>query len=140
MNTPAVKTAAGYIAGLLFGLGLAISGMTDPARGLGFLDIAGVWDPTLMFVLGAAVGTTFVGYRLVFARGTPLFSTKFQLPTKQELDAKLLGGAALFGVGWGLSGYCPGPAIASIGGLTLPLLALLAAMVLGWFIAQRIAR
>ena len=140
MSTPAVKTAAGYIAGLLFGLGLAISGMTDPARGLGFLDIAGAWDPTLMFVLGAAVGTTFVGYRLVFARGTPLFSAKFQLPTKQELDAKLLGGAALFGVGWGLSGYCPGPAIASMGGLTLPLLALLAAMVLGWFIAQRIAR
>ncbi len=140
MSTPAVKTAVGYIAGLLFGLGLAISGMTDPARVLGFLDIAGAWDPTLMFVLGAAVGTTFVGYRLVFARGTPLFSAKFQLPTKQELDAKLLGGAALFGVGWGLSGYCPGPAIASIGGLTLPLLALLAAMVLGWFIAQRIAR
>ncbi|MCC4288426.1 DUF6691 family protein [Vreelandella aquamarina] len=140
MSTPAVKTAVGYIAGLLFGLGLAISGMTDPARVLGFLDIAGAWDPTLMFVLGAAVGTTFVGYRLVFARGTPLFSAKFQLPTKQELDAKLLGGAALFGVGWGLSGYCPGPAIASMGGLTLPLLALLAAMVLGWFIAQRIAR
>ena len=140
MSTPAVKTAAGYLAGLLFGLGLAISGMTDPARVLGFLDIAGAWDPTLIFVLGAAVGTTFVGYRLVFARGTPLFSTKFQLPTNQELDAKLLGGAALFGVGWGLSGYCPGPAIASIGGLTLPLLALLAAMVLGWFIAQRIAR
>nr|WP_273422461.1 DUF6691 family protein [Halomonas sp.] len=140
MSTPAVKTAVGYIAGLLFGLGLAVSGMTDPARVLGFLDIAGAWDPTLLFVLGAAVGTTFVGYRLVFARGTPLFSAKFQLPTKQELDAKLLGGAALFGVGWGLSGYCPGPAIASIGGLTLPLLALLAAMVLGWFIAQRIAR
>lgn len=140
MSTPAVKTAAGYLAGLLFGLGLAISGMTDPARVLGFLDIAGAWDPTLIFVLGAAVGTTFVGYRLVFARGTPLFSTQFQLPTKQELDAKLLGGAALFGVGWGLSGYCPGPAIASMGGLTLPLLALLAAMVVGWWIAQRLSQ
>ncbi|HAZ99001.1 MAG TPA: hypothetical protein DCX04_07055 [Halomonas sp.] len=140
MSTLAVKTAAGYLAGMLFGLGLAISGMTDPARVLGFLDIAGAWDPTLMFVLGAAVGTTFVGYRLVFARGTPLFSTQFQLPTKQELDAKLLGGAALFGVGWGLSGYCPGPAIASMGGLTLPLLALLAAMVVGWWIAQRLSR
>ena len=140
MSTPAVKTAAGYLAGLLFGLGLAMSGMTDPARVLGFLDITGAWDPTLIFVLGAAVGTTFVGYRLVFARGTPLFSTKFQLPTKQELDAKLLGGAALFGVGWGLSGYCPGPAIASVGRLTLPLLALLAAMVLGWWIAQRLTR
>ncbi len=140
MSTLAVKTAAGYLAGMLFGLGLAISGMTDPARVLGFLDIAGVWDPTLIFVLGAAVGTTFVGYRLVFARGTPLFSTQFQLPTKQELDAKLLGGAALFGVGWGLSGYCPGPAIASMGGLTLPLLALLAAMVVGWWIAQRLSQ
>ncbi|WP_339119400.1 DUF6691 family protein [Halomonas sp. BMC6] len=140
MSTPAVKTAAGYLAGMLFGLGLAISGMTDPARVLGFLDIAGAWDPTLIFVLGAAVGTTFVGYRSVFARGTPLFSTQFQLPTKQELDAKLLGGAALFGVGWGLSGYCPGPAIASIGGLTLPLLALLAAMVVGWWIAQRLSQ
>lgn len=140
MSTPAVKTAAGYLAGMLFGLGLAISGMTDPARVLGFLDIAGAWDPTLIFVLGAAVGTTFVGYRSVFARGTPLFSTQFQLPTKQELDAKLLGGAALFGVGWGLSGYCPGPAIASMGGLTLPLLALLAAMVVGWWIAQRLSR
>ena len=140
MSTPAVKTAAGYLAGMLFGLGLAISGMTDPARVLGFLDIADAWDATLIFVLGAAVGTTFVGYRLVFARGTPLFSTQFQLPTKQELDAKLLGGAALFGVGWGLSGYCPGPAIASIGGLTLPLLALLAAMVVGWWIAQRLSQ
>lgn len=140
MSAPAIKTAAGYLAGLLFGVGLAISGMTDPARVLGFLDVAGVWDPTLMFVLGGAVGTTFVGYRLVFARGTPLFGTHFQLPSKQELDAKLLGGAALFGVGWGLSGYCPGPAIASVGGATLPLLALLAAMVLGWFIAQRLSR
>ncbi|MBR9925611.1 MAG: YeeE/YedE family protein [Gammaproteobacteria bacterium] len=138
-NSPTVKTAAGYIAGLLFGLGLAISGMTDPARVLGFLDVAGAWDPTLMFVLGSAVGTTFVGYRLVFARGEPLFSTNFQLPTKQALDGKLLGGAALFGIGWGLSGYCPGPAIASIGGISLPLLALLVAMVAGWFIAKRIS-
>ncbi|WP_083007908.1 DUF6691 family protein [Halomonas sp. GT] len=143
MNSATVKTAAGYIAGLLFGLGLAISGMTDPARVLGFLDVAGAWDPTLMFVLGSAVGTTFVGYRLVFARGEPLFSPNFQLPAKQTLDGKLLGGAALFGIGWGLSGYCPGPAIASIGGLSLPLLpllALLAAMVAGWFVAKRISQ
>lgn len=133
-----LKTAAGYLAGLLFGLGLAVSGMTDPARVLGFLDIAGAWDPTLMFVLGGAVVTTFIGYRLVYARGTPLFGSGFQLPSKQDLDAKLLGGAALFGIGWGLSGYCPGPAIASVGGLSLPLLAMLVAMVAGWFLAKRV--
>ena len=133
-----MKTLAGYAAGLLFGLGLAVSGMTDPARVLGFLDVAGAWDPTLMFVLGGAVVTTFIGYRRVLRRSTPLLGSVFQLPTKQELDAKLLGGAALFGVGWGLSGYCPGPAIASIGGLSLPLLAMLVTMVLGWFAAKRL--
>lgn len=138
VSANAVKTAAGYLAGLLFGLGLAISGMTDPARVLGFLDVAGAWDPSLMFVLGGAVVTTFIGYRLVYARGTPLFSNAFQLPSKQDLDAKLLGGAALFGIGWGLSGYCPGPAIASVGGLSLPLLAMLVTMVVGWMIAKRI--
>ncbi|WP_434987027.1 DUF6691 family protein [Vreelandella zhaodongensis] len=137
MSGVGVKTAAGYIAGLLFGLGLAISGMTDPARVLGFLDIAGAWDPTLMFVLGGAVVTTFIGFRLVFARGKSLFAGGFQLPSKQELDAKLLGGAALFGIGWGLSGYCPGPAIASMSGMTMPLFAMLVAMVAGWFIARR---
>ncbi|MWJ27654.1 YeeE/YedE family protein [Halomonas sp. ZH2S] len=134
-----MRTLMGYIAGLLFGLGLAISGMTDPARVLGFLDIAGNWDPTLMFVLGGAVITTFIGYRLVFKRLEPLWGDAFQLPTRQDLDAKLLGGAALFGIGWGLSGYCPGPAIASIGGLTPPLFAMLIAMVLGWFAARRLS-
>lgn len=139
MSASVLKTLLGYVAGLLFGLGLAISGMTDPARVLGFLDIAGAWDPTLMFVLGGAIVTTFIGYRLVFRRSSPLVGSVFQLPTKQELDGKLLGGAALFGIGWGLSGYCPGPAIASIGGLSLPLLAMLATMVLGWFVAKRVA-
>lgn len=133
-----MKTAAGYVAGLLFGIGLAISGMTDPARVVGFLDVAGAWDPTLMFVLGGAVVTTFIGYRRVFKRTAPLLGGAFQLPTKRELDAKLLGGAALFGIGWGLSGYCPGPAIASISALSLPLLAMLSAMVLGWVVAKRL--
>ena len=137
-NSGAMKTAAGYAAGLIFGLGLAISGMTDPARVLGFLDVAGAWDPTLMFVLGGAVVTTFIGYRLVFKRSAPLLGGVFQLPTKKELDGKLLGGAALFGIGWGLSGYCPGPAIASIGGISLPLAAMLVTMVLGWFAAKRL--
>jgi len=135
-----MKMVMGYVAGLLFGLGLAISGMTDPARVVGFLDIAGAWDPTLMFVLGGAVVTSFFGYRLVFKQQAPVLGERFQLPTKQDLDIKLLGGAALFGIGWGLSGYCPGPAIASIGGLSLPLAAMLVTMVIGWFAAQRLTR
>ncbi|MFP4138614.1 MAG: DUF6691 family protein [Halomonas sp.] len=133
-----MKTLMGYIAGLIFGLGLAVSGMTDPARVLGFLDLAGDWDPTLMFVLGGAVVTNFIGYRLVLRRSYPLFGERFQLPTRQDLDARLIGGSALFGIGWGLSGYCPGPAIASIAGLSLPLVAMLAAMVAGWFLARAI--
>ncbi|MCE9682923.1 DUF6691 family protein [Halomonas alkalisoli] len=133
-----MKTLMGYIAGLLFGLGLALAGMTDPARVLGFLDIFGAWDPTLMFVLGGAVVTTFIGYRFVFRQEQPLIGETFQLPTRQDLDARLIGGAALFGIGWGLSGYCPGPAIASIAGLTAPLFAMLIAMVAGWFLARAI--
>lgn len=131
-----MKALMGYLAGLLFGLGLAISGMTDPARVLGFLDIAGAWDPTLMFVLGGAVTTTFIGYRLVWRRGAPLLGATFQLPTRRDFDARLIGGSALFGVGWGLSGYCPGPAFASLAGLSAPLLAMVLAMLAGWYLAR----
>ncbi|MCW4150285.1 YeeE/YedE family protein [Halomonas sp. 18H] len=133
-----MKTLMGYIAGLLFGLGLTISGMTDPARVIGFLDIAGAWDPTLMFVLGGAVVTNFIGYRLVLRRSHPIFGERFQLPTRQDLDIRLIGGASLFGIGWGLSGYCPGPAFASIIGLSAPLFAMLVTMVMGWFLARAI--
>jgi len=138
MKTAMLKPVAGYLAGLLFGLGLALGGMTDPARVIGFLDLAGAWDPTLMFVLGGAVVTTFIGYRWVLRRPAPLFAGAFQLPTRRDLDTKLLGGAALFGIGWGLSGYCPGPAFASLSGLSLPLAAMLATMVAGWWLARRL--
>lgn len=134
-----MKALAGYLAGLLFGLGLAISGMTDPARVISFLDVAGAWDPTLIFVLGGAVVTTFIGYRLVWRRQMPLFESRFQLPTRHDLDARLLGGAALFGIGWGLSGYCPGPAVASLAGLSWPLAAFLVALVLGWWLSRRMS-
>ena len=133
-----MKTLMGYIAGLLFGLGLAIGGMTDPARVLNFLDILGDWDPTLIFVLGGAVVTTFIGYRLVWKRGTPWLGSRFALPTRRDLDARLLGGAVLFGIGWGLSGYCPGPAVASIADLSVPLTAMLVAMAGGWWLARRV--
>jgi len=132
-----MKTLMGYLAGLLFGLGLAIGGMTDPTRVLNFLDVFGDWDPTLMFVLGGAVITTFIGYRLVLRRSQPLFAQTFQLPTRRDLDVKLMSGAALFGIGWGLSGYCPGPAFASFAGLTTPLMAMLLSMIAGWWLAKR---
>ena len=88
-----MKVIIGYLAGLLFGLGLAIGGMTDPARVLNFLDVSGAWDPTLLLVLGGAVVTTFIGYQLAFKRSNPLFTEKFQLPTRRDLDGRLMGGA-----------------------------------------------
>ncbi|MFT4191418.1 MAG: YeeE/YedE thiosulfate transporter family protein [Comamonas sp.] len=106
---------AALASGLVFGLGLAVAGMTDPRKVLAFLDLAGAWDPSLLLVLGAAVTVTFVGYRWVLRRPAPLFDSQFHLPTARAIDAPLLAGALLFGIGWGLAGYCPGPAIASIG-------------------------
>ncbi|MSP48415.1 MAG: YeeE/YedE family protein [Alphaproteobacteria bacterium] len=111
-----MKIASAAISGLLFGIGLALSGMLDPVRVLGFLDIAGgAWDPTLVFVLAGAVGVTAVGYGLAGRRAAPIYDERFHLPEATALDLRLLGGATVFGVGWGLVGYCPGPAIASIG-------------------------
>ncbi len=122
---------AGLVAGILFGLGLGLAGMTDPAIVLGFLDVAGDWNPALAFVMGGALAVTFAGYRLVLRRPRPLWAQRFHLPTATAIDARLLGGAALFGIGWGLAGWCPGPAIASLGGASGPLLAFLAAMLAG---------
>jgi uncharacterized membrane protein YedE/YeeE len=106
------------IAGFLFGLGLVIGGMADPAKVLNFLDLAGSWDPSLAFVMAGAVAVTFIGYKLVFRQLQPLLTARFHLPEMKHIDRRLVLGAAIFGVGWGLSGFCPGPAITS-----LPLLA-----------------
>jgi uncharacterized protein len=100
--------------GLLFGAGLIVSGMADPAKVLNFLDIAGSWDPSLMFVMGGAAGVALIGYRFAWRRPAPLFDSRFHLPESVRIDAPLLGGAALFGLGWGLSGFCPGPALLSL--------------------------
>jgi len=108
-------TLAALASGALFGLGLAMSGMTDPRRILGFLGVFGDFDPTLMFVLGRAVVTTTVLFRVVLQRGNPLLADGFQLSKLRQVDRRLLGGAAIFGVGWGLAGYCPGPALAGLG-------------------------
>ena len=97
------------ISGLLFGAGLTISGMVNPAKILNFLDLAGQFDATLIFVMGAGLIVTTIGYQLMFRRGKPFFETRFHLPTETGIDKKLIGGAALFGMGWGISGFCPGP-------------------------------
>lgn len=118
-------------AGLVFGLGLIVSGMVNPAKVLNFLDIAGQWDPSLAFVMAGAAGTVFLGYRLVLGRERPLFAERFTLPTATRIDARLAGGAALFGVGWGLVGFCPGPALTALGTGAVPALVFTASMLAG---------
>ena len=100
----------GALSGLVFGIGLLLSGMANPAKVLNFLDLAGSWDPSLAFVMGGAVVVTFVGYRLTLGRDAPVLSERFELPTARDIDPALVGGAALFGIGWGIGGFCPGPA------------------------------
>jgi uncharacterized protein len=109
-----MKVLSGLFAGLLFGLGLAASGMTDTHKVIGFLSIFGHWGSDLLFVMGAAVLTSGIGFALLFKRKAPLFDKQFFLPTLKAVDQKLIVGAALFGLGWGLYGYCPGPAIGAL--------------------------
>jgi uncharacterized membrane protein YedE/YeeE len=106
---------AALASGALFGAGLAMSGMTDPRRVLGFLDLFGDFDPTLIFVLGGAVATTMLLFHFVLRRGSPVLADTFHLSNLAHVDRRLLGGAAIFGVGWGIAGYCPGPALAGLG-------------------------
>jgi uncharacterized protein len=102
------------VSGLVFGLGLGVSQMIDRDRVLNFLDVTGVWDPTLLFVLGGAVSVTIIAFRFVLRRPHPIFADKFQLPTKNDIDIPLVLGAAIFGIGWGIAGYCPGPGITAL--------------------------
>jgi len=122
-------------AGLLFSLGLAISGMTQPAKVLGFLDFLGDWDPTLMFVMGGAVVTYFFGYRYTLRKQKkPVYGTQFEIPSRRNIDTKLLIGSAIFGIGWGMAGYCPGPAIAGAGAMRAEALIFYVAMTIGMFV------
>ncbi|MCF4165889.1 YeeE/YedE family protein [Zavarzinia compransoris] len=124
------------VIGLIFGLGLAVAGMTDPAKVLGFLDLAGDWDPSLAFVMGAGVIVTFIGYKLVLSRSGPVLAGAFQIPTRRDIDLNLVAGAALFGIGWGLAGYCPGPALSSLVSGALPVVALVASMAAGMVVVR----
>jgi len=126
-----MKVAAALLTGLLFGLGLALSGMLDPVRVQGFLDVTGAWDPSLAFVLGGAVGVSALGSLLARHVQHPLLAESFDIPSSRQIDAKLLGGSALFGIGWGLAGFCPGPALSALS-LALPkAFVFVAAMLLG---------
>lgn len=128
------------LAGIIFGVGLIIAGMINPSKVLNFLDVAGTWDPSLAFVMAGAIAVTASGYWLVGKRQRPLLDASFHWPTARDVDARLLIGAALFGVGWGLAGLCPGPAIASLTLAAPPTLAFIAALIAGVWIAAQLRR
>ena len=124
---------ASFGCGLVFGAGLLISGMTQPEKVLGFLDIFGAWDATLAFVMAGALAVTSVGYALARRRGAPVLTAPTLWPTRSDIDAPLAGGAVLFGIGWGLVGLCPGPALVNLAGLSLPVIVFVVAMAAGMF-------
>ncbi len=119
--------------GLIFGLGLLISGMTEPDKVLGFLDFFGAWDATLALVMAGAVAVGSAGFALARRRKAPLLASAFAWPSRSEIDGPLLVGSVLFGIGWGLAGICPGPALVNLEGLSPPIIAFVAAMVVGMF-------
>ena len=114
MTVKPLQIAAALASGIVFGFGLSLSGMLDPRRVQGFLDIGGNWDPSLAFVLGGAVIVAFIGVRVMTRMARPVLDHTFHLPQTDRIDAPLLVGSAIFGLGWGLGGFCPGPAIASL--------------------------
>ena len=126
------------VCGVLFGVGLVVSGMSNPAKVLNFLDFFGTWDPSLAFVMAGALLVTGFGYRLAWRQPKPVLVEKFDLPLSQQIDTRLLTGAATFGLGWGLSGFCPGPALVSLASLTPGTLIFVATMLVGMWIARRL--
>ena len=132
------RTVIAGLIGLVFGTGIALSGMANPAKVLNFFDIAGTWDPSLAFVMGAALLVTAIGYGFVLKREKPICEAKFHLPTNRQLDLPLVAGSAVFGVGWGISGFCPGGAIPALGLGEVSTWAFVVAMLLGIFAARTI--
>jgi uncharacterized protein len=133
-----------FVVGLIFGFGLLLSGMSDPAKVLNFLDLGGIasetWDPSLAFVMAGAIAVTFVGYRLVLARPQPIFDASFHLPAQRDPDLRIVAGPAIFGVGWGLAGFCPGPALTALGFGSRAAFIFVAAMFAGMWLARLLAR
>lgn len=132
-----MRSLVALVCGVVFGAGLAISGMTNPAKVLAFLDVAGHWDPTLLFVMGSALAVSSVGVAIAQRRVRPWLAETFALPTRKDIDAQLVAGAVIFGVGWGLVGICPGPAIADLSRGSLQVAVFVAAMLAG-VVAHRV--
>ncbi|MFN3129409.1 DUF6691 family protein [Roseibium sp.] len=131
-----IRLLSAFAIGLVFGTGILISGMGNPAKVLNFFDVAGTWDPSLAFVMGGALTVAAIGYRIAFRMNSPVLAAEFSLPTKTDLDMKLIGGSAIFGIGWGMSGFCPGGLVPVLGlGLSGPLLTG-AAIVAGILVAR----
>ncbi len=128
------------IGGLIFGVGLLVSGMANPAKVLGFLDIFGAWDPSLIVVMAAALIVTWMGYALMHRRGKPLLEEEHQSPAAAAIDGKLILGAAMFGIGWGLIGFCPGPALVNIATFSPKVLVFVAAMLAGMLLREWLRR
>ena len=134
------RLLASLASGIVFGLGMAISGMTNTDRVQGFLDLAGAWDPTLAFVMAGGMVVTFIGYKFILKNPAPLLADMFHVPTKTDIDKPLLIGAVLFGAGWGLVGYCPGPAVAGLSyGYTTTLI-FVPTMIMGMLLAKPLGK
>lgn len=131
-----MRLISAYLIGLVFGVGISISGMADPAKVLNFFDLAGTWDPSLAFVMGGGLLVTFIGYRLVLRQPAPVLEQSFVLPKSKRLDLRLLGGSAVFGVGWGIAGFCPGGVLPVIGTGRPDVLAFVAALIVGMLAAR----
>jgi len=131
---------ASLLSGLVFGLGLIASGMTNPAKVLGFLDLGGTWDPSLAFVMAGAIAVASVGFAISRKRTTSLIGAAMKLPTAQHIDRRLVVGSAVFGVGWGIAGFCPGPALVALGLGEIKALVFVAAMLAGMGIFELIER
>ncbi len=134
-----MRILSAFLAGAVFGIGLVVGGMSDPNVVLGFLDVAGDFNPALLFVMLGATGTTLLLFRFVLRRDRPLLDADFHLPTNRLVDGKLVAGAMLFGIGWGLSGYCPGPVLVGAGGGMWTAWVFLPAMLVGGLLQRRIA-
>ena len=135
-----MKNMMMLLTGILFGVGLAMSGMTDTAKVLGFLDIFSTWVPDLAFVMASAVAFTLFAFRFILKRNSPLLSSDFSLPTNQVVDRRLVGGAVVFGIGWGVYGYCPGPALAAVVYLQPVTIVFVLAMSIGMIIVHILER
>lgn len=120
-----------YLAGAVFGLGISLSGMANPAKVINFFDVTGTWDPSLAFVMGGAVLVTYFGYRVVLGKKSPLFEENFNLPLRKDIDSELLAGSSVFGIGWGLAGFCPGGALPAMGTGNTDVLMFVTALVIG---------